>query len=53
MKYSFHEEELMITMLAMDDECAECPDEEGLKPAIHFDKETVEILLVDKYETAG
>ncbi len=53
MKYSFYEEEMVITHLAMDDECPQCPDEESMKPAIHFDKETVEILMVDKYETSG
>jgi len=53
MKYSFYEEEQLITFLAMDDECPQCPDEDGLKPAIHFDKETVELLLIDKFETGG
>jgi len=53
MKYSFYEEEQLITFLAMDDECPQCPDDDGFKPAIHFDKETVELLLIDKYETGG
>jgi hypothetical protein len=53
MKYSFHEEELVITTLAMDDECPQCPDDEGMLPTIHFDKETVDILMIDKFDTSG
>ena len=53
MKYSFYEEELVLTYLAMDDECPQCPDEDDLNTIIHFDKETIEILLIDKYDTGG
>lgn len=53
MKYSFVEEEAILTYLAQDDECPQCPEDDGFKPAIHFDKETVEILLVEKFETGG
>jgi|GEM_PF-6629226 len=53
MKYSFYEEEMLVTFSAMDDECPQCPDDDGFKPDIHFDKETVELLLTDKYNTGG
>ena len=53
MKFSFSEEEMAITFLAMDDECPQCPDDDGFKPAIHFDKETIELMMIDKHQTGG
>ena len=53
MKFSFIEEEVSLTFLAMDDECPQCPDDEGFKPAIHFDKETVELMMTDRFDTGG
>lgn len=53
MAYKFSEDDVLFDNLALAYECPECPDEESLRPVIHFDKETVEIMLVDRFQTAG
>ncbi len=53
MPYKFREEEILFDTLTMSEECPQCPDEDGLSPVIHFDRETVEIMLQDRFSTAG